>query len=34
MTIPMMILAALALLLGIFSGGIIEFVLQLAQGLM
>lgn len=34
MTIPMMILAALALLLGIFSGGIIEFVLQLAEGLM
>ena len=34
MTIPMMILAALALLLGIFSSGIINFVLQLAAGLM
>lgn len=34
MTIPMMILAVLALLLGIFSSGIIEFVLQLAYGLM
>lgn len=33
MTIPMMILAALALLLGIFSSGIIEFVSQLAQSL-
>ena len=34
MTIPMMILAALALLLGIFSSGIIEFVLKLANSLM
>lgn len=34
MTIPMMILAILALLLGIFSSGIIEFVSQLAHGLM
>lgn len=34
MTIPMMILAALALLLGVFSTGIIEFVSQLAAGLM
>ncbi len=34
MTIPMMILAALALLLGIFSSGIIEFVSQLAASLM
>ena len=34
MTIPMMILAALALLLGIFSGGIIEFVSQLTVSLM
>ena len=34
MTIPMMILAALALLLGIFSSGIIEFVLKLASSLM
>ena len=34
MTIPMMILAALALLLGIFSGGIIEFVSRLTVSLM
>ena len=34
MTIPMMILAVLALLLGIFSSGIIDFVVQLATGLM
>ena len=34
MTIPMMILAALALILGIFSGGIIEFVSRLAVSLM
>ena len=34
MTIPMIILAALALLLGIFSSGIIEFVLKLASSLM
>ena len=34
MTMPMMILAALALLLGIFSSGIIEFVLKLANRLM
>ena len=34
MTIPMMILAALALVLGIFSGGIIEFVSRLAASLM
>ena len=34
MTIPMMILAALALILGLFSKGIIEFVLQLATSLM
>lgn len=34
MTMPMMILAALALLLGIFSSGIIEFVLKLASSLM
>ena len=34
MTIPMMILAVLALLLGVFSSGIIAFVLQLATGLM
>ena len=33
MTIPMMILAALALLLGIFSSGIIEVVSQLAASL-
>ena len=34
MTIPRGILAVLALLLGIFSGDIIEFVLQVAVGLM
>lgn len=34
MTIPMMILAALALLLGIFSSGIIQLVSQLAVSLM
>ena len=34
MTIPMMILAALTLLLGIFSSGIIEFFAQLAAKLM
>lgn len=34
MTIPMMILAALTLLLGIFSSGIIEFLSQLAGKLM
>ena len=34
MTVPMMILAALALLLGVFSSGIIEFVSQVAAGLM
>ena len=34
MTIPMMILALLALLLGVFSSGIIAFVLKLATGLM
>lgn len=34
MTMSMMILAALALLLGIFSSGIIEFVSQLASSLM
>ena len=34
MTIPMMILAVMALMLGIFSGDIIEFVLQVAVGLM
>lgn len=34
MTIPMMILAALTLLLGIFSPGIIEFLSQLAAKLM
>lgn len=34
MTIPMMILAALTLLLGVFSGGITTFVLQLAASLM
>ena len=34
MTIPMMILAVLALLLGVFSSGIIEFVSEVAAGLM
>lgn len=34
MTIPMMILAALALLLGIFSSGLIEFVCVLTEKLM
>ena len=34
MTIPMMILAVLALLLGVFSSGIIDFVVQLSTGLM
>lgn len=34
MTIPMMVLAALALLLGVFSTGMIEFVSQLAASLM
>jgi multicomponent Na+:H+ antiporter subunit D len=34
MTIPMIILAVLALVLGIFSSGIIDFVVQLAAGLM
>lgn len=34
MTVPMMILAALTLLLGIFSSGIIEFLSQLAAGMM
>lgn len=34
MTIPMMILAVLALLLGVFSSGIIAFVSQVAAGLM
>ena len=34
MTIPMMILAVLALLLGVFSSGIIDFVSEVAAGLM
>ena len=34
MTVPMMILAAFALLLGVFSSGIIAFVSQVAAGLM
>lgn len=34
MTIPMIILAALTLLLGVFSSGIIEFLSQLVAGLM
>jgi multicomponent Na+:H+ antiporter subunit D len=34
MTVPMMILAVLTLLLGIFSGKIIEFVLGLSAGMM
>jgi multicomponent Na+:H+ antiporter subunit D len=34
MTIPMMILGTLALLLGVFSSGIIDFVSKVAEGLM
>ena len=34
MTSPMMILGVLALLLGIFSSGIIDFVSKVAAGLM
>lgn len=34
MTVPMMILAALTLLLGIFSSGLIEFLMGLAEGMM
>ena len=34
MTIPMIILAVLALVLGLFSSRIIDFVVQLATGLM
>ena len=34
MTVPMMILAVLSLLLGIFSSGLIDWIYQLAAGLM
>ena len=34
MTVPMIILAVSALLLGVFSSGIIEAVTKIAEGLM